>query len=103
MSDLPAVLMTDDIVDRIAAEIGIQVAYHIETMYPAAATAVAWNSCKRSIQGVVRNAVASAGKAAEEGRVDQWIKDNRAQRRRLNELRRIGDAALARRTAQREA
>jgi hypothetical protein len=84
---LPARPLSDDVVDRIAAEIGIQVAYHIETMYPAAAEAVAWNSAKRSIQGVVRNAVAAAGRAAEIGDVDQWIRQSRMHRIALNRLR----------------
>lgn len=81
-TDLPAAPLTDDVVDKIAREIGLIVAHHIETMYPAAAQAVAWESCKRSIQGVVRNSVASAGRAAETGRVDQWVRDQRAMRRK---------------------
>lgn len=71
----------DDIVDRIAAEIGLHVAHHIETMYPEAAEAVAWGSAKMSIQGCIRNAVASAGRAAEQGCADEWINRNRALRR----------------------
>jgi len=50
-------------------------------MYPNAAKAIAWNSCKRSIQGVVRNSFASAGRAAESGTAETWIK-NSAKRRR---------------------
>ncbi|WP_282026876.1 hypothetical protein [Limimaricola cinnabarinus] len=92
MTDLPARPLSDDVVDRIAAEIGIQVAHHIETMYPAAAQAVAWNSAKRSIQGVIRNAVASAGRAAERGQADDWIANCRAARRRENAMRRKADA-----------
>lgn len=84
MTELPARPMSDDLVDRIAAEIGLHVAHHIETMYPAAAKAVAWGSAKRSIQGCIRNAVASAGRAAERGEADQWIKNNRANRRTSN-------------------
>ena len=82
MGDLPAVPLSDDVVDKIAREIGLIVAHHVETMYPAAAQAVAWESCKRSIQGVVRNSVKSAGQAAETGRVDDWVKRQRAQRRK---------------------
>lgn len=84
MSDLPAVPLSDDLVDRIAAEIGLHVAHHIETMYPEAAKAVAWGSAKRSIQGCIRNAVAAAGRAAERGKADEWIKRNRAMRRASN-------------------
>ena len=96
MADLPAIPMSDDVVDRIAAEIGIQVAYHIETMYPAAAQAVAWDSCKRSIQGVVRIAVASAGRAAEQGRADAWIKESRKRRRDMKAMRRRADEFVQR-------
>lgn len=83
MDNIPAIPMTDDLVDRIAAEIGLHVAQHIETMYPEAAKAVAWNSAKRSIQGCIRNAVSSAGRAAERGQAEQWIKESRAKRRKL--------------------
>lgn len=81
VSDLPIPAMSDDLVDRIAKEVAALVSDHIETMYPNAAKAVAWSSCKRSIQGVVRNGVASAGRAAETGQADQWIKDSAARRR----------------------
>lgn len=82
MDNLLAVQLSDDTVDKIAREIGLIVAHHIETMYPAAAQAVAWDSCKRSIQGVVRNSVASAGRAAETGKVDEWVKRERSYRRK---------------------
>ena len=88
-STLPARPLSDDVVDRIAAEIGLIVAHHIEAQYPAMTEPVAWNSAKRSIQGVIRNAVASAGRAAEAGTVDAWIKNVRARRRRLNEVMRM--------------
>lgn len=81
MSNLPAIPMSDDLVDRIAKEVAALVSDHIETMYPAAAKAVAWNSCKLSIQGVVRNAVAHAGRAAEAGKASQWLSDSAARRR----------------------
>lgn len=77
----PPLPTADDVVDRIAAEIGLRVADHIERLYPAAAKAVAWNSAKRSIQGVIRNAVASAGRAAERGQAEEWIKQSRKDRR----------------------
>lgn len=76
----------DDIVDRIAKEVAALVSDHIETMYPAAAKAVAWKSCKRSIQGVVRNSVAAAGRAAENGNADAWISASAARRRELRAL-----------------
>lgn len=87
MSDLPAIPMSDDLVDRIAKEIAAQVTDHLETMYPAATEAVAWKSCKRSLQGVIRNAVASAGRAAEAGRADAWIANGAAHRRKMRRIR----------------
>jgi hypothetical protein len=91
MNDLPAVPLADDVADKIAREIGLIVAHHIETMYPAAANAVAWNSCKLSIQGVVRNSVSSAGKAAETGTVDQWVRQQRIARSRENAWRKMAE------------
>lgn len=79
----------DDLVDRIAKEVAALVCDHIEMMYPAAAKVVAWPSCKRSIQGVVRNAVSSAGRAAEAGNADTWISDSAARRRKLRALAQV--------------
>jgi hypothetical protein len=93
MSDLtvPAAPVDADIVDRIAAEIGLQVGHHIETMYPAMTKSVAWGSAKKSIQGLIRNAVASAGRAAERGEVDDWIDRNKKQRREISRMRNADD------------
>lgn len=86
MTDLPIPAMTDELTDRIAKEVAALVSDHIETMYPNAAKAVAWNSAKRSIQGVVRNAVKAAGDAAENGQADAWIKRSAEQRRKFKAL-----------------
>jgi hypothetical protein len=93
MSDLklPAVPVEPDVVDRIAAEIGLQVGHHIETMYPAMTKSVAWDSAKKSIQGLIRNAVASAGRAAERGEIDYWIARNKKHRREINRMRNAAD------------
>jgi hypothetical protein len=73
--------MPDDLIDRIAREIALEVGAHLETYYPDACRAVAWESCKRSIQGVVRNRMASAGRAAEAGRAEEWLETTRRYRR----------------------
>ncbi|WP_226780300.1 hypothetical protein [Oceaniglobus trochenteri] len=86
-ADLPIPAMSDDITDRIAKEVAALVSDHIEAMYPDAARAVAWSSAKRSIQGVVRNAVKSAGDAAEIGQADQWIKKSARNRREMKAMR----------------
>jgi hypothetical protein len=74
---LPAKPLADDLIDRIAKEIGAQVADHIETMYPEAARAVAWESAAQSIRGLVRNHMAAAGRAAENGTIDKYLADVR--------------------------
>lgn len=81
--NLPAKPLPDDIVDLIAKEVAAQVRDHIEQAYPAAAQAVAWKSAARSIQGVVRNNMASAARAAEEGRIEQWLKEQARYRKRM--------------------
>lgn len=83
ITTLPAAQMSDDLIDRIAKEIAAQVSAHVETMYPAAADAVAWNSCKRSIQGVVRNNIAAASRATENGTIETWLKTVRTTRLKL--------------------
>jgi len=81
LTDLPIPALTDDLTDRISKEVAALVSDHIEFMYPRAAEVVAWNSARRSIQGVVRNAVKGAGDAAERGQADQWIKRSEKSRR----------------------
>lgn len=79
-SELPRKGLSDDVVDVIAKEIGKAVASHIETMYPEAAAAVAWKSAALSIEGVVRNAVCAAGKAAEAGKIKEWLTHSKSMR-----------------------
>ena len=94
---LPAAPMSDDLIDRIAKEVAAQVSTHIETMYPAAAEVVAWNSCKRSIQGVVRNNIAAASRATENGTIEIWLKTVRTARLKLLAMRRKNSTPILRR------
>ena len=87
---VPSTGLSDDIVDAIAKEIGKTVASHIETMYPKAAAAIAWKSAARSIEGVVRNAVSAAGKAAESGHIERWLEHSKTMRRLNLKLRAVG-------------
>ena len=73
--------MPDDVVDLVAKEVAARVRDHIEQMYPDAARAVAWKSASLSIQGVCRNAMKSAGDAAEAGRFDEWLAQSKANRK----------------------
>ena len=82
MGDIPARPLPDDVIDRVAREVAAQVRDHIEQMYPAASRAVAWQSASLSIQGVVRNTMSAAGRAAEEGRIETWLSETAASRRR---------------------
>ena len=88
ITTLPAAPMSDDLIDRIAKEVAAQVSAHVETMYPAAADAVAWDSCKRSIQGVVRNNITAASRASESGKIESWLKMVRTTRLNLMAMRR---------------
>lgn len=85
---VPSTRLSKDVVDAIAKEIGKNVASHIETMYPEAAKAVAWKSAAQSIEGVVRNAVSAAGKAAEAGTIVKWLEHSKAMRHLNTEMRR---------------
>lgn len=82
----PTEALPDDVADRIAKEIGKMVAAHIQNMYPEAAEAVAWKSASLSIEGVVRNAVKSAGREAENGTIDDWLYRTRKERIRNNKM-----------------
>lgn len=74
LKSLPAAPLPDDVIDRVAREVAAQVADHIRFMYPAAAEAVSWESASRSIQGLVRNLMSEAGRAAERGEIDLCLK-----------------------------
>lgn len=93
--NLPALPTTDDLVDRIAKEIAAEVAYHMETMYPAATMVVPWESVKRGLQGVIRNAVAAAGEATEEGRIEEWLAGKKRHRASMRRMRRQADQLVA--------
>lgn len=80
ITTLPRAPLDDDAIDKAARAVALEVSHHIEMMYPGAAEAVAWNSCKRSISGVVRNAMKRLGEAAEQGDLDRVISDMQKQR-----------------------
>lgn len=86
--DLPAAPLPDDVIDRVAREVAAQVADHVRFQYPAAAQAVSWDSASRSIQGVIRNHMAEAARAAEAGKIDQCLKNMRRRRLRMRQIKR---------------
>jgi hypothetical protein len=85
VANLPMKPLPEDSVDLAAKAIAADVAHHIKTMYPAAAQAVAWTSCKRSPAGVIRNGMRRLGNAAERGEMEAEIRASRGQRAREDE------------------
>ena len=75
-----------------AKAIASEIIHHIESMYPDAADAVAWNSCKRSISGNVQNTMKRLASAAEDGTMAEVIKPLADQRRRVRQARRAPKA-----------
>lgn len=88
MASVPVKPLPDDAVDMAAKAIAAEVAHHIKTMYPSAAEAVAWESCKRSLSGVIRNGMKRLGDAAERGEMEAEIKAMRRQRAQQEAFRR---------------
>lgn len=95
MTSLPAKNLPDDVVDLVAKEVAAQVALHIVSMYPKAANAVSWNSCKLSIAGVIRNNMSRLGKAAESGDLDAEMKKMKLERKRLTAMRKSTEFAFS--------
>lgn len=87
MTNLPVKPLPDDAVDMAARAIAAEVAHHIKAMYPAAAEAVAWESCKRSLAGVIRNGMKRLGDAAERGEMEAEVRSMRSQRAREAAMR----------------
>jgi hypothetical protein len=95
MSDdpkLPAVpptpdFLTDDLVRKIAMDVGKEVVEYIEWMYPKMFEAVA-KSAKSSVRHCVYNRLMEAVKAANEGRVEQMLDFHDRHRRKMRQIRR---------------
>ena len=78
---------TEEVVRRIAMDVGKQVVHHIETMYPDMPKAVAWKSARLSIRNTTHNAIMAAVNAADVGRAEQSIEANERHRRWTNKMR----------------
>lgn len=70
------------LVHAIAADIGKEVAHHIETMYPDAVTATSRNML-RSVQGCVHNEIIAAIQVNDEGQIIARLKERKAFRREM--------------------
>lgn len=88
MANEPAVVdFSEALVRQIAMDVGKQVAFHIETQYPAMLDAVAAKSAALSIRNTAYNAIMEAVKAANQGQVEQMLARHDAHRRSIRKLR----------------
>lgn len=78
---------TEEVVRRIAMDVGEQVVHHIETMYPQVTKVVAWKSARLSIRNATHNAIMTAVNAADIGRAEQSIEANEKHRRWVNRMK----------------
>ena len=86
-NDLKPIGPDEDLVRRIAMDVGKEIVHHIETMYPEMTKAVAWKSARLSIRNATHNAIMAAVNAADIGRAEQSIEANERHRRTVNRLR----------------
>lgn len=81
---------TDDIVRRIAMDVGKQVVEHLEWAHSDMVHAAgSWKSSRLSIRNCVYNNIMAAVAAADEGRYEEWIAHNDAHRRKMRAGRRV--------------
>ena len=80
---------TDEIIRRIAMDVGKQVVEHIEWVHTDMVRAAgSWKSARFSIRNCVHNNIMSAVTAADEGRYEEWIAANDQHRRFMRAARR---------------
>lgn len=77
---LPREALPRELVREIAMEIGKEVAWHIETMYPAAVAATSQNMLL-SLRHRVHNDIMAAVDALERGDAEAWLTKRRKNRR----------------------
>jgi hypothetical protein len=81
---------TDEIIRRIAMDVGKQVVEHIEWAHSDMVKAArSWKSSRLSIRNCVHNSIMSAVQAADEGRYEEWIANNDEHRRKMRAARRV--------------
>jgi len=80
---------TDDIIRRIAMDVGKQVVEHLERVHgDMVRAAPSWKSSRLSIRNCVHNNIMAAVRAADEGRYEEWIAENDEHRRKMRAARR---------------
>ena len=85
--ELKPVGPTEELVRRIAMDVGKQVVHHIETMYPQMTEVVAWKSARLSIRNHTHNAIMAAVNAADIGRAEQAIVANEKHRKFVSRMK----------------
>ena len=89
-ANLPAIIdFSEALVRQIAMDVGKQVAFHIETMYPAMLDAVAAKSAAMSIRNTAYNAIMEAVRAANNGEVELMLARHDSNRRTIRKLRKV--------------
>ena len=78
----------DDLIRRIAMDIGKQVVAHIDHAYPEMFRAVAAKSARLSIRNATFNAIMAAMTAADEGRSEERIRQHENHRKTMRRLQR---------------
>lgn len=78
---------SEELVRKIAMDVGKEIVAHIEHAYPEMFTVVAEKSAKLSIRNTTYNAIISAVEAANRGESEEAIKRHDRQRRTLRKLR----------------
>lgn len=82
----------DDLIHRIAMDIGKQVVEHIEHAYPAMFEAVSENA-KLSVRNATYNAIIAAGDAFSEGLSEQRMAAHAKHRKTMRKLRKAANEA----------
>jgi hypothetical protein len=80
---------TEEIIRRIAMDVGKQVVEHLEWAHEDMVRAApSWKSSRLSIRNCVHNNIMAAVTAADEGRYEEWIAANAGHRRKMRAARR---------------
>lgn len=77
----------EELMHRIAMDVGKQVVDHIEHAYPAICEAVAWDSARMSVRNSTYNSIMEAVRASGKGELEPMLKRHDEHRRLMRRLR----------------
>ena len=87
-NELKPIGPTEEVIRRIAMDVGKQVVEHIEWVHQDMVKASgSWKSARLSIRNATYNAIMAAVKAADAGRHEQAMENNDQHRRTMRKLR----------------